>query len=262
MEGWSPTGCPKEETSAACSGCSTSRPARHLGDEIPETRAATVGWLPDASGFLYTRYPEGAEYGRMVYEHRLGMAWREDALVWGDLPTPEAWTDVSVSRDGRWVLVHVSVSWSRTDVHLLDRETGHWRTVIEGIEATTALSVDGDRLLGVTNLDAPRGRVVTAPLTQPDDWDTLVPERQAVIDAVVPAGDVFYVLSTDRSIAVLEQHHRDGGRVGEVTLPDVGTLRRLRRRSRHGRGLPPARVVHEAAGAASGQRARRRRGLG
>ncbi len=197
---------------------------RHLGDEIPETRAATVGWLPDASGFLYTRYPEGAEYGRMVYEHRLGTPWSEDRLVWGDLPTPEAWTDVSVSRDGRWVLVHASVSWSRTDVHLLDRETDQWTTVIEGIEATTALSVDGDRLLGVTNLDAPRGRVVTAPLTQPDHLDTLVPERQAVIDAVVPAGDVFYVLSTDRSIAVLEQHHRDGGQVGAVTLPDVGTF--------------------------------------
>ena len=197
---------------------------RHLDDEIPETRAATLGWLPDASGFLYTRYPAGAEYGRMVYEHRLGAPWGEDPLVWGDLPTPEAWTDVSVSRDGRWVLVHASVSWSRTDVHLLDRETDAWRTVIEGVEATTALSVDGDRLLGFTNLDAPRGRVVTSPLTQPADWDTLVPERQAVIDAVVPAGDVFYVLSTDRSIAVLEQHDRDDGSTGVVTLPDVGTF--------------------------------------
>jgi prolyl oligopeptidase len=197
---------------------------RHLDDEIPETRAATVGWLPDASGFLYTRYPEGAEYGRMVYEHRLGTPWTEDLLVWGDLPTPEAWTDVSVSRDGRWVLVHAAVSWSRTDVHLLDRETDTWRTVIEDVEATTALSVDGDRLLGFTNLDAPRGRVVTATLTRPSEWDTLVPERQAVIDAVVPAGDTFYVLSTDRSIAVLERYERRGGQVSAVTLPDVGTF--------------------------------------
>ena len=92
----------------------------HLGDEIPETRAATVGWLPDASGFLYTRYPEGAEYGRMVYEHRLGMAWREDALVWGDLrrrrlgPTSRCRGTAA----GCWSTL---VSWSRTDVHLLDR---------------------------------------------------------------------------------------------------------------------------------------------
>ena len=70
----------------------------------------------------------------------------------------------------------------------------------------------------------PADSVVTAPLTQPDDWDTLVPERQAVIDAVVPAGDVFYVLSTDRSIAMLELHDRHDGRGDEVTLPDVGTF--------------------------------------
>jgi prolyl oligopeptidase len=197
---------------------------QHLPDEIPETRAATVGWLPDSSAFLYTRYPEGEEYGRRVYEHPLGAPWSADALVWGDLPTPEAWADVQVSDDGRWVLVHVAVSWSRTDVHLLDRDSGVWRTVVEGVEATTEVSVDRDRLLGLTNLDAPRGRVITATLEAPERWDTLVPERQAVIDAVVPAGEGFYIVSTNRSVAVLERHHRNDGVAGEVHLPDVGTF--------------------------------------
>jgi prolyl oligopeptidase len=38
--------------------------ASHLVDEIPNTRACTVGWEPDASGFAYTRYPAGDEYHR------------------------------------------------------------------------------------------------------------------------------------------------------------------------------------------------------
>ena len=69
----------------------------HLADEIPDTRAASVGWLPDGSRLLYTRYPAGDEYHRMVYGHTLGSPWADDALVWGDLPDPEAWPDVSVA---------------------------------------------------------------------------------------------------------------------------------------------------------------------
>ena len=42
-------------------------------------RAASLAWLPDSSGFYYTRYPaagevpEGEEhYHRAIYYHRLG----------------------------------------------------------------------------------------------------------------------------------------------------------------------------------------------
>ena len=38
------------------------------------TRAASIAWLPDGSGFHYTRYPQGSEYDRKVYLHRLGAA--------------------------------------------------------------------------------------------------------------------------------------------------------------------------------------------
>jgi prolyl oligopeptidase len=196
----------------------------HLDDAIPHTRAASVGWWPDGRGFLYTRYPEDSEYGRTVYEHRLGEPWQDDRLVWGELPQPEAWPDVEVSADGRWALVHVSVGWSRTDVHLYDRENDRWNVVVAGVEARTGFTVDGERLLGTTTLDAPRGRVVVASLDEPATWTTLVDERTQVIDAVLPAGDVFYVLATQRSVARVEVHERDEAVGSEVALPDVGTF--------------------------------------
>src|SRR5262245_24541646 len=43
-----------------------------LDERIPDTRACSVGWLPDNSGFLYTRYPAGDEYNRTVHQHTLG----------------------------------------------------------------------------------------------------------------------------------------------------------------------------------------------
>ena len=97
---------------------------KHLSDEIPETRAASVAWAPDGTAFLYSRYPVGDQYNRRIYRHRLGEPWADDELVWAELPTPESWADVATSPDGRFALVTVLVGWSRTDLHLRDEPSG------------------------------------------------------------------------------------------------------------------------------------------
>ncbi len=215
-----------------------------LADEIPDTRAASVGWLPDGCGFLYTRYPEGDEYHRMVYAHALGTDWRDDPLVWGELPTPESWPDVTVSPDGRWALVHVLVGWGRTDVHLLDRASGTWRTLVEGRDALTYLGFDGDRLVGTTTWAAPRGRVVAVPLVaglggagspggsggpagsldEDAAWTTLVPEGDAVLDGCRPAGGTLLVTSSRNAVGHLHRYDRDGTPLGEIALPELGSF--------------------------------------
>ena len=131
---------------------------QHRADEIPDTRAASVAWLPGNHAFFYARYPADDEYNRRIFRHRLGRPWTEDELVWGDLPTPETWADVTTSPDGRFTLVTAMVGWSRTDLHLRHEATGEWRTLISGVDVTTQARFDGDRLVAVTTLDALRPR--------------------------------------------------------------------------------------------------------
>jgi prolyl oligopeptidase len=200
---------------------------QHHADAIPDTRAASVAWLPDGSGFLYTRYPADDEYHRMVYRHVLGARWEDDELVWGDLPTPEAWPEVASSADGRFTLVTVSVGWSRSDLHVHDAADGTWRTLIAGASATTAARFDGDRLVAVTNLGAVRGRLVAIPLTDPvapGDWTTLLPESDVVLEAVRPMESVLLLAGTRRGAAVLACLERDGQTCTEVELPEPGTV--------------------------------------
>jgi prolyl oligopeptidase len=199
--------------------------ASHLPDEIPNTRACSVGWEPDGSGFCYTRYPEGDEYHRTVHAHRLGDDWRDDPVVWADHPTPQTWPDVQVSPDGRYVLVLAMVGWSRYDQHLLDRSTGTWHTLIGGVDAITDFVFGHDgRLYGTTTLDAPRGRVVRVDLDDlpatPDGWTTIVPERDLVAGAVRVAGDSLLLTATRRAVDVVEWRDRDGALVG--TVDDLG----------------------------------------
>ncbi len=202
-----------------------------LADEIPDTRAASVSWEPDGLGFLYTRYPAGDEYHRHVRSHRLGDDPAGDATVVApdDLPDETAWPSVEVSRDGRWVLVSLSLGWSRTDVRLLDRSSGTWTTLIEGVEAVTALTFDlrRHRLVGVTTLDADRGRVVAADLDAPqsEHWITMTPEdddKRRVVEWALPlVGGALLVRTTCWGVAELWREDGDGtdGSVEPVALP-------------------------------------------
>ncbi len=216
-----------------------------LDDEITRTRAASVAWRSDGSGFAYTRYADPttvpdreAGYHRIVLDHDLGADPDADPVVWDALPDPTAWPDVRCSEDDRWLLVHVSVGWGRTDVHLCDRSDGTWRTVIEGVEALTDLQVVGDRLVGTTTLDAPTGRVVSSPLDDPgpDAWTDLVAASEAVLVAVVATSDSLLVASTDQAISRLVWLPRPdrtepgdrAGWPGPVDLPTEGTVFALR----------------------------------
>ena len=176
--------------------------AELLPEEIPNCRAASVAWEPDGSGFAYTRYPEGDEYHRTVHHHTLGADGNDDPVLWAEHPNPQAWPSVQISPDRRYVLVSVMLGWSRVDQHLLDRSTGSWTPIVVGVEAVTNLAfVDDERLIGVTTISAPHGRLVEIDIGQvaagEPSWTTIVPEGDGVIETpVATAGGALFAVST------------------------------------------------------------------
>jgi prolyl oligopeptidase len=205
----------------------------HRRDRIPNTRAASVAWAPDGRSFAYTRYPDPASvpeadryYWRKVFWHRLGDRWQDDELLWDRLPDKTAWANVSLSRDGRWLLVHLSLGWSRVDVHLIDLVTGARTALIEGIEAASSFKVVGEEVVGLTTLEADRGRIVTAPVTAAwrGNWRTIVPEGERVLDSFVPTPESLLVLASRSAVASLHRYDLDGADHGPIELPELGSL--------------------------------------
>jgi prolyl oligopeptidase len=192
-----------------------------LADRIPHTHASAVAGLPGGDAFRYVRYRPGEEYGRRVYEHRLGTDWAADPLVWDDLPTPEAWTDVAVAPDGRWTVVRAMVGWSRTDVWRRDEASGEWAVLHTGLDAVTSVRFDGERFLALTTLDAPKGRVVAIDPARPEApaWVTLVPEGDDVLEGVRPLAGGFVTWGLRDACAAMIWHGPDGSPVGPVPLP-------------------------------------------
>jgi len=209
---------------------------RDRDDVIPWTRASSLEWLPDASSFCYTRYPEPASvpageenYHRRVFFHSLGTDWRSDPPVFpeGEGRPAEDWPGVSLSPDGRWLAVHVSRGWTRTDVYLRDRVgVGSFVTVVEGEDALVGVLARNDRLYLHTNLGAPRFRLLVADPRAPgrESWKELIPEGPDVLEGVAVVGSTILASWLKDASSRLTLHDLDGRRRCELPLPEIGSL--------------------------------------
>jgi prolyl oligopeptidase len=205
-----------------------------LPDRIPGTRAADLAWLPDGSGFYYTRYPaagqvpEGEEhYHRAIHFHALGADPAADPLVFKP-EQKEHWPGVSLSPDGRWLLISVARTFDQTDVYLLDRRSGGAPVpVAKDLAASFEGEVAHDRLFLRTNLDAPTYRLYLVDPARParQGWRELVPPSpDAVLEGVRVAGGALALSYLERASSRLRLTDLDGGSPREVPLPTLGSL--------------------------------------
>ncbi|HTU75959.1 MAG TPA: prolyl oligopeptidase family serine peptidase [Trebonia sp.] len=159
---------------------------------IDRCRYSGVAWLPGGKAFYYVRrlppgqVPEGEEqYHRRVYLHVVGTDPDGDALVFGDGRDKTSYYGLSVSMDGRWLVVSSSIGTApRDDVWIADLAASDparpgFAEVTVGLDAQTSLRPGRDgRLYVFTDLDAPRGRLaVTDPADpRPHAWHDLIPQ--------------------------------------------------------------------------------------
>jgi prolyl oligopeptidase len=207
---------------------------RHLADRIPRMRAASLAWLPDGSGFYYSRYPREAEvppgeehYHRAIYYHRLGTDPADDPLVYRPAEK-EYWPGVRLSPDGRWLLIEVARTFDRTDLYLQDRLTGgSLVAVAENLPATFEGEVVHGRLFIRTNLDAPTYRLYVADPEHPErqGWREIVrPRPDAVLESATIARDRLALTYLERASSRLRLTDLEGHGAQEVSLPTLGTL--------------------------------------
>jgi prolyl oligopeptidase len=205
-----------------------------LPERITRMRAASLAWLPDGSGFYYTRYPapgtvpEGEEhYHRSIYFHRLGADSEQDALIF-EPAEKEHWPGVGLSPDGRWLLVTVARTFDQTDLYVQDQHVGGALVpVARDLPASFEGEIVGDVLFMRTNLDAPTYRLYRVNPADPhrSRWQEIVPPRsEAVLEAVTIAADHLALSYLEHASSRLELADRGGRILERVTLPALGSL--------------------------------------
>jgi prolyl oligopeptidase len=205
-----------------------------LPDTIERTRAASIAWLHDNSGFYFTRYPKKGDvpagqemYNRHVFFHLLGTDPDTDDLIFGEGRDPEDWPSVFLSNDGRWLLIHISQGWTKSELFLMDTHGKNPPSrLTTGKDFNYGAEVFDDKVYITTNEDAPRYRVFVTDAGNFDRsaWKEIIPQSDAVLQNVSVYGGKLFAQYEQNATSQLKLFDLDGKRIEDIVLPAIGTV--------------------------------------
>ena len=215
---------------------------------IDRCRYSGVAWLPGGKAFYYMRrlppeaVPEGeSQYHRRVYLHVVGTSPEADMEVFGAGRDKMTYYGVSVSLDGRWLIISASVGTApREDIWIADLTASDPAApllvpLMAGLDAQASPRVGRDgRLYVLTDLAAPRGRICVADPAAPgpDGWRDLVREDAsavlrgyAILDGADLPRPVLVVSRMRHAVSEVGVHDlASGERLTGLELPGIGTV--------------------------------------
>jgi len=204
-------------------------------------------------------------YDAHLFAHPLGGAPDKDPRVFEgeqavDFPAP------ALDDTGRYLVVNNQRSWTASEVWLWDRGSrttqtagtstkaltpnvtkpraaagtnptiattaarAEWRPILTGVDKRVYAQALRGELYITTDLDAPMQRVVKAPIAHAADrtrWQTVVPEADAAIEDSVLTQHFIVVHRIQDVSSKLELFTQDGQALGELPLPDAGSVKDL-----------------------------------
>ena len=206
-----------------------------LPDKIEWAKFGQPVWRGD--GFYYSAYdrPEkGKEYSNAnenhkVYYHKLGTPQEEDILVYEDSAHPLYFHSVGLSDDETMLFLFMGGAGFGNGLKIKDltKEDAPWVTVTDTQEYTVVpLDKIGDKLYIYTSKDAPKNRVVTAPVAnpQPENWTDLIPEGESVLSNLHFAGDNMIVIYDKDAAQHAYLTDINGKTIREIELPTYGAV--------------------------------------
>jgi len=205
-----------------------------LPDTIERTRAASIAWVHDNSGFYYTRYPKKGDvpagqemYNRHVFFHDLGTDPETDDLIFGEGRDPEDWPSVFLSNDGRWLLIHVSQGWTKSELFLMDTHGKNPPSrLTTGKDFNYGAEVFDGKVYITTNEDAPRYRlfVTDAGNFDREAWKEIIPQSDAVLQNVSVYAGKLFVQYEQNATSQLKLFDLEGKKISDISLPSIGTV--------------------------------------
>jgi len=210
---------------------------KQLKDVVPRvaypTGGGDIAWDEKATGFYYTRYPQGKErpkadvnFYQQVWFHKLGTPASADKYVVGKEFPRIAETQLSTTRDGRYVLASVANGDGGEYAFYLRSPAGKWTKVADFADnvRSMVLGYDG-RLFALAKGATPRGRVLAMPLDNPKlaAAALVVPQTDDVIQSIAPTENCLYVVYLAGGPSEIRRLDFKGGAVSKLPSEAVSS---------------------------------------
>ncbi|MDJ0724969.1 MAG: prolyl oligopeptidase family serine peptidase [Prochloraceae cyanobacterium] len=211
---------------------------KDLADRIEWVKFSRASWTKDNRGFFYSRYDEPNESTKLedtnfyqkLYYHSLGTPQSEDVLIYDRQDKKEWGFSGKVSDDGSYLIISV---WRGTESKnlifykdLRDRNS-QVRELISEFEAYYSfIDNEGDTFWFVTNLNAPKDRLIAIDLKNPEgeNWQEIIPEAEETIQTVSLVNNKFIVNYLKDARSLIKIFSIDGALIRELELPGIGSV--------------------------------------
>lgn len=205
-------------------------------DHIQWMKFSSITWLPDNSGFIYSRYPipkEGDEFenvnsNQKVYLHILGTNQSEDFLIYSDPEHPQWGFGADITDDGKYLLLYV---WegTRNEGLIYFKETNSDEPfsplISEWIGSFSIIGNDSSLFYVTTDYKAPRNRIIKIDTQNPEEknWTEIIPQSEYNLRRVQLVNNEFVCIYNRDIVDYMEIYTLDGKFRKSIQLPGLGT---------------------------------------
>ena len=211
---------------------------KNLPDVLRHVKFSGFSWLPDESGFFYTRYPaqnvetvlQAEALNSMACLHYLGKSQDEDRLIHSDPAHPEWDHRVFADDDKKWVFMTVSYSTlfkNQLRFKSLDNLDAPWNEIAGDFEeGYDVLGTIGDTAFIFTQKDAPFGKVISMKLSDngATDEKTIVPDCGATLESCSIVNDHIMCVYLEHAVNKVKVFDPNGIFVRDIELPALGSV--------------------------------------
>ncbi len=199
-----------------------------LIDKIERCRYSQVRWLPDDSGFFYTRNPRAGEVSKneehlhvKVYFHKIGDDPVNDKFIFGE--NRDDMLGLSLAVDGKHLAITVAQSWFENDVFIYEVESGQIKPLIIGLHAEFRVFFTESKILLLTNYRANNYRVLGNTIDRLfctlEEWSELIPESSDRLEELATTKECLIVVYLHNVSTEIKIFDYNGQWVKDLDLP-------------------------------------------
>lgn len=211
------------------------RTGEDLITSITGTKFTNLSWLPDESGFYYSRYPEGDEgvaddqQTVQIYFHQLGTVQSADQKIYAVESERPINPYPTVTSDGRFLIATHWDGYMANAVYVknLTNDQAEWRPLLDQWDGLYSLvETDGNIFYFSTTNEAPTGRVIAVDVNRPEPahWQEIIPARAETLDSISYVGGKFFASYLKDAQSMVHIYDAHGRFERELALPEIGSV--------------------------------------
>ncbi|HYM94317.1 MAG TPA: prolyl oligopeptidase family serine peptidase [Chitinophagaceae bacterium] len=208
---------------------------QQTGDTL-DIKFSGASWKGN-DGFYYSTYPRpkegsflaGVTDNQKLYYHKLGTPQKDDKLIFGDDKKHIRYVSGGVTEDEKWLMIYTANETYGNGLYVLDLTKPNAKPValVGDMKNSHGIIDNDDQYFYIqTDRNAPTGKVVTAPVTNPVEanWKTIIDVKPEVLNSSSAGQSIFCSYLKD-AVSKVYQYDRTGKQIREIPLPGIGTAR-------------------------------------